>query len=61
MKIIHINDKLIKGIMVRINKEEALEIAISLLSQVRAGNSVSGRKEHYTDKEEYFSIAVVNN
>ena len=59
MEIVHIKEKTNNGVFVRVSPTEALEIIQSLSSQLIAGNSVSGRKKSYTKKQEYFSIAVV--
>ena len=48
-----------KGYMLKINEDEAMSIIKSLVSQIIAKDCNSGRKEFYTDKQEYFSISVV--
>jgi len=54
-----IKNKKEKGYMVQINEDEAMQIIKSLSSQILAKDCNSGRKEFYTDKQEYFSISVV--
>ena len=46
------------GFMIRINPEEAIKIIQSLSAQLADKNPNSGRLEFFTEKGEYFSIAV---
>jgi hypothetical protein len=45
------------GMMVRVNRQEAMRIILSLTQQIISGNCNNDREEFYTGKE-YFSIAV---
>ena len=60
MEIVHIKERTIDGVFVKVSSTEALGIIKSLSSQLIAKNSISGREEFYTKKQEYFSIAVVD-
>jgi hypothetical protein len=46
------------GFMVRVTKEEALDLINSLSSQLRNKNPNSGRVEFTTVNQEYFSVSV---
>jgi len=46
------------GFMLRVSPEEALALIQSLSGQLSAKNPNVNRAEHYTEKGEYFSIAV---
>jgi len=46
------------GFMVRVSPQEALTLIRSLSTQLLEKNPNSNRSEHYTEKGEYFSIAV---
>lgn len=47
-----------EGYMVQVTKKEALKIIKSLSTQMENESANSGRAEQYTNKGEYFSIAV---
>lgn len=47
-----------KGQMLYVSKDEALELAMSIISQVRAGNPNAHRAEFYMTDGSYFSVAV---
>ncbi len=46
------------GCMIRVSQEEAIEIILSLSSQIHHNNPNRGRQEMYTEQGEYFSMAV---
>jgi len=46
------------GFMLRVSPDEALALIQSLSGQLAAKNPNVNRAEHYTEKGEYFSIAV---
>ena len=46
------------GFMIRVSRNEALRIISSLSSQLLTSNPNSSRAEFFTEKGEYFSIAV---
>ena len=46
------------GMMIRVNRGEALRLIQSLSSQLLSDNPNVGRHEFFTDKGHYFSIAV---
>ncbi len=58
MKIDNLKRKKEKIIFVHVTPDEALSLIQSLSSQLCNKNNCSGRLESYTDKGEYFSIAV---
>jgi hypothetical protein len=47
-----------RGQMLYVTRDEALGLALSILSQVRAGNPNDGRAEFYMTDGSYFSVAV---
>ena len=46
------------GYMIRVSPEEAIDIIQSLTTQMANKDCNSGRKEFFTKKNEYFSMAV---
>lgn len=46
------------GFMLRVSPDEALSLIQSLSGQLASKNPNTNRVEHYTEKGEYFSIAV---
>ena len=49
------------GFMVRVTRDEAVEIISTLAEQIKRNSNNTGRKEFTTDKREYFSISVTPN
>jgi len=53
------NDRKEKGFFVRVTRTEATKLIGSLAEQLTRNDSNTGRLESYTNKGEYFTIAVV--
>ena len=51
-----IRDK--KNIFISTTRTEAMQIIKSIISQIISNSANAGRKEFYTDKQEYLSISV---
>jgi hypothetical protein len=58
MEIVRWNKKGEKGYMVRVDREEAVHLIMSLATQIHCNNKNSTREEFITNKGEYFSVAV---
>jgi hypothetical protein len=58
MKLSKFKDRDIDCYMLRVTREEALDLVGSLVQQMRDKTPNSGRLESYTVGGEYFSIAV---
>jgi hypothetical protein len=46
------------GFIVRVNKKQALQLIVSLSSQLLSNSPNNGRIEFVTKKNEYFSISI---
>jgi len=61
MRITKFNSDHDKGYFIRLQRQEALELIASLSKQLSSRNPNDNRLESYSEKGEYFSIAVDEN